>query len=81
MAERDDLPMTRGDGMGYFHVDHTLHLASGGIVRLEVNASMLVSKQEELDFIYKLVTAVREYERERGIEIGEDVTASDIEGD
>lgn len=75
-----DLPMAR-DGMGYFHVDHTLHLASGGTIRLEVAASMLVSKQEELDFIYKLVTAVREYERERGIEIGDDVTASDIEGD
>lgn len=74
-------PSPQSDGFGFFHLDRTIHLNSGGSVRLEIKASMAVTRQSDLDFAYRLITALRDYERENGIDIADDLSAEDVEGD
>lgn len=57
---------------GSFEVDHTVHLDSGGSIRLVVEADLLVTKKDELDFVLGMVNAVREFEETRGVDLEHD---------
>lgn len=54
---------------GQFEVDYTVHLDSGGYIRIIAKADMLITKREERDFVIALMSHVQNFENERGIEI------------
>lgn len=74
MSDAREPPAEDAMQLGEFVVDRTLHLASGGLVRLKIEATLMMLNERDRRFAMSMLAMMNQY----ASDVGEDAFPPDL---